>query len=626
MGGTCERRRGFLKTCRGLAKFQRTPTRGRDGPRRIPDGIYEVQSETRGQEQRRDQAISPLFCSSFVDGNLSQTGGTVAGKLYFCFIVGDAYTVLTLCSYEPQFQCLVDCVKAGSAKSATKARTEAQLRPTLKILEFANDQSVDKAKASSLLRDLKIGLYHIDREQLRRNGLLNPRNPTIIRKLSTRFEGAFQAKDVVGTLGGYLQPTSTVYKIRCVALIELARIEEDPDDLDPYLLEDGSLANVYREEWVVYRAMKDFQALHKHLKTQVAYSEASASTGSRLIGAATAAFNNAQGRRQRKALIPSLAQASKTGAIALTKKSIMKRGELLGEYLEYLLSPDHLLNRCTEVMLFVGAFYPLPVGVKVLSTPNNLIDPMGRLGLIRSVVEKRADEPKSPPARTEKSQSSQQSTPTSRLSRNVQPIEPKLRETSEGEDDAVATDNNEDLILSVLNKVDQVPLAEVRNRIVELIRYQFGFENASFFRSRMLSALETASFVAVTKATDFRKMLYDIHCKQLNSDAVADWIKVLLDLLWPDGVWMTSAPQLTKEEENQLFDTCREKLHEIFPDQIRSILGRELTRDGLNMLHEMLQNRLVVKSLFYMLFDLLWIEIFPELRDVLTCASVLDIE
>jgi hypothetical protein len=50
--------------------------------------------------------------------------------------------------FEPLFQCLVDCVKAGSAKSATKARTEDQLRPTLKILEFADDQNVVKAKAS----------------------------------------------------------------------------------------------------------------------------------------------------------------------------------------------------------------------------------------------------------------------------------------------------------------------------------------------------------------------------------------------------------------------------------------------------------------------------------------------
>ena len=48
------------------------------------------------------------------------------------------------------------------------------------------------------------------------------------------------------------------------------------------------------------------------------------------------------------------------------------------------------------------------------------------------------------------------------------------------------------------------------------------------------------------------------------------------------------------------------------------ILGKELTKDGLDVVHEMLQNRVVVTSLFYMLFDLLWIEVFPELRDVLT--------
>ena len=44
------------------------------------------------------------------------------------------------------------------------------------------------------------------------------------------------------------------------------------------------------------------------------------------------------------------------------------------------------------------------------------------------------------------------------------------------------------------------------------------------------------------------------------------------------------------------------------------------------MLHEMLQNRLVLRSMAYMLFDLMWEEIFPELQDVLTGGSVLDID
>jgi hypothetical protein len=145
-----------------------------------------------------------------------------------------------------------------------------------------------------------------------------------------------------------------------------------------------------------------------------------------------------------------------------------------------------------------------------------------------------------------------------------------------------------------------VPLADVRNRIVELARYQFGFENASFFRSQMLAALETASFVAMTKASSFRSMLHDLHVQHLNPDALARWIKALLGILWPNGVWMTSRPPYTEEEEEKLRETSREKLHTGFPEQIGAILGHELTRDGLDMVHEMLQNRVVVKSLFYM--------------------------
>jgi hypothetical protein len=249
------------------------------------------------------------------------------------------------------------------------------LRPTLKILEFANDQSVDRARAASLLR-----------EQLRRNGLLHARYPTSIIALQAKVEGAVQAKDVADVIGGKLPPSSTLFKVRCVALVDLISVEEVAYDLEPYLLEDGTVASQYREEWVVYRSMKDFQALHKHLKSEVATAESSASTGSRIVGAATAAFsNNAQGRRQRKALIPSLAQASKTGVIAVTKKAIMKKGELLDGYLEYLLSSNHIMNRCMELLLFLGASYPFPHEVKVLQTPKDFIDPLGRLSFIRSV-------------------------------------------------------------------------------------------------------------------------------------------------------------------------------------------------------------------------------------------------
>lgn len=512
---------------------------------------------------------------------------------------------------EAQLQSLIDCVKAGSAKSATKARTEEQLRPTLKLLEFANDSTPEQSKMTCLIRDLQLGVYHIDREQLRRNGLLNPRNPTLIRSLSAKVEKAFEATDVVGTLNGYYQPSTIVFKIRCVALVVLG-VEEEVHDLEPYVLEDGSLASVYREEWVVYRAMKDFQALHKQLKLEVADTASSASTGARLVGAATAAFGNtALGRKQRKALVPSLAQATRTGATGMTKKALEKRGELLDSYIQYVLSPDHLLKGCSELMQFLGAFHPFPSDVQVLKTPKNLVDPMGRVNLLRSVSEKMTKE-----ARPER-QDQQGNVPGG--------MDDPLA-ASQHDADGLDIESNKDLNEAILNKIDQVPLAEVRNRLVELIRYQFGFENASFLRSRMLQALETASFVAITKASNFRKLLYDAHCQHLTADSISNLVRLVLDILWPDGVWMTPKPQPTREEERTMSEGCRVALQEVFPEQIRSVLGPELTSDGLDMLHEMLQNRLVLKSMFYMLFDLVWIEVFPELRDFLTGATVLDIE
>uniref|UniRef100_A0A7S1GPC6 Sorting nexin C-terminal domain-containing protein n=1 Tax=Cyclophora tenuis TaxID=216820 RepID=A0A7S1GPC6_CYCTE len=180
-----------------------------------------------------------------------------------------------------------------------------------------------------------------------------------------------------------------------------------------------------------------------------------------------------------------------------------------------------------------------------------------------------------------------------------------------------------DMIPSIKAKIDEVPLSKVRNALFELVRYQFDFDNASFFRNRMFSALKTMSF-AVASSGEFRKMLYESHTKYISTDAVADWIKFGLDMLWPDGVWMQSAPPLTAEEQEELSQKAKDELPKAFPDQLKSVLGQEIVLGGLDILHEMLQNRLVLKSMLYMMFDMLWLEAFPELHDFLTGAAALE--
>ena len=121
----------------------------------------------------------------------------------------------------------------------------------------------------------------------------------------------------------------------------------------------------------------------------------------------------------------------------------------------------------------------------------------------------------------------------------------------------------------------------------------------------------------MTSASEFRRTLYGLHVEHLSSKAVAGWVTFVLDMLWPDGVFFESSPPLTPDELSEQAHKAKETLHASFPDAVRTVLGQELTKDGLNVLHEMLQNRVVVKSMFYMLFDLLWLEVFPEIADVL---------
>lgn len=547
-----------------------------------------------------------------------------------------AALMVTSARHEAQLQSLIKCVREGSAKKATKALTDARLRPTLRLLEYAGNKS--REKQSILLRDLKLGVNHIDRMQLRRNGLLLPRYPTRLLDLTAVIEDALDASEVrnvelYGTMG-------VVYKIRCTATIDLLTDEVSFNDRDGYKTSDGTMGRIFKEDWVVYRSFKEFQIFHKHLKNQVSALESSGTAGSRLVVAASAAFTTSASatfsrHRQRKVLIPSMSQATKVGALGITKKSILKRKECLHEYLENILSPGHLLSRCPELLLFLGAFYPLLPEVRIGQIVSGIMDPLGRTAMTRAIVER---EPDSTITETIEAKAGKLEIPGKAL-----PTRNRSRTASHGTIDEADDDDdffeegetldgssrksrgNIEMIPAVRNKVDKVPLAQVRSRIFELLRYQFGFENASFVRNRMLAAIKTAS-LAVTSASEFRRTLYNLHVTHVNSESLAGWIKFTSDLLWPEGVFFQSKPPLTEEERDTQACKSRNALHESFPEALRAVLGQELTHDGLDIFHEMLQNRIVVKSMAYMLFDLLWIEVFPEIGDVLQCGAALDIE
>jgi hypothetical protein len=345
--------------------------------------------------------------------------------------------------------------------------------------------------------------------------------------------------------------------------------------------------------------------------------------------------------RRRQALIPSLGQASKAGALGITNKALEKRRAILHSYLQHLLAPNHPMKLCTEILIFVGAFHAFPSEIRTGENACNFPDSLGRTEMVRSVYHDTSPSSTRLVDALEKSErdlarSSREIVGESLRGGGSESL--RMRSLSAGEsiastgEEASApqvrssrTKELDNMPPAIKAKIDQVPLGKVRHAIFEIIRSHFDFENASFFRNRLLAALKTLSF-AVGGNTEFRKMLYGAHKAYLSADAIAGWIKMCLELIWPDGLFFDSSPPLTPDQSSELAEKTKALLSSAFPDQVRAILGSNIADDGVEILHEMLQNRMVVKSLFYMLFDLLWLEIFPEFHDILTCGSALETE
>jgi hypothetical protein len=495
------------------------------------------------------------------------------------------------------------------------------LQPTLTLLDFATSEN--RERQAILLRDLKLGINHIDKDQLRRSGILSPRYPTRLRALKVVMCGTVEAKSNQG-LDLLVGPSSILYKLRCVAITEYVGVDSNNENIE--------YGDLIREEWVVMRSFKDFTTFHKFLKTQVNSAESSAGTGAKLTGLATAALTlgiSSHSESKRKALIPSLNKAVQAGALGATKKCIEKRKEILNDYLSHLLSKRNLLNRCPELLRFVGAYDPLPESVRLGSgVVPDLLDGLGRSEMSKRHL------PQGSKVETPAGSSRKPSHPIRSLSIEKDDNNNKivLRPEEDSRDrQKKATKKSKKhvdparlaMIASIKSRVDRVKLSKVRGSIFELIRYIFDLDSANFFRSQMVAAVQTMS-IAFTTGHGFKRTLIELHLKYLSSRSVSSYIKFVKDLMWPNGIIFTSAIPLTPEASREVANDSRKILQEVFPDQLQAVLGTEITENGLDLFHEMLNNRLVLKSMIYMMADTLLLEAFPEMRDILTCSQVLD--
>ena len=503
---------------------------------------------------------------------------------------------------------------SDTARNLTKARADELLRPTLSLLEFATSKK--REKQTALMRDLKIGVNHIDKEQLRRTGLMNPRYPYKLKALKVKIDGVIETKSnqPLDLLGG---PSLVLYRLRCVAVTEYVGVDDEKDATNV------DYGDLLKEEWAILRPFKDFTVLHKFLKTQVNPNECSVGTAAKLTESLTSALAlgapGAHHPLKRKPLISSLNKAVQAGTLGETKKCVEKRIEVLNEYLGHLLSERNLLYRCPELLRFVGAHDPFPTEVKIgEGMKKDFTDILGRSEIRKTILRRTniVTQEKTPTPTFHSLKDIEVDAPTAVPPKSPQsPRRKRKLNKSKQLDPARAR-----LLASIKARVDRVRLSKVRGSVFELIRHIFDLDGANFFRSQMVSALKTMS-MAVTSGRGFRRTLMELHLKHLSSRSVATIIKFIKDVIWPDGVIFTSAIPLTKEESTALKNSTRNLLSEKFPDQLSAVLGNGITENGLDILHELINNRLVLKSMIYMMADTLLLEAFPEMADILTCTQ-----
>lgn len=547
---------------------------------------------------------------------------------------------------EAQLLCLKYCIRGGSARSSAQLKSDEWLQPTLILLQHANSRRQEDQ--SALLRDLRLGINHIDRAQLSRNGLLNPRYPTILRGLNTRIIGTIEAK--APSDFDLLSPSIILFKIHCTAIAEYIGDDEEDEQLATFSADtpgekktSRSKSRYFREEWTVLRSLRDFSVFHKHIKGQVAQTESSRSTGTKLVGVASSMVgsvnialggSNVTNERQRGPLVPSLSHATKAGALPglSTKRVTEKRKKLLDEYLQYLVSPNNLLSQCPELLKFLGAYTPIfPAGGNAQIDDSYGREDIKRVELVTEKLKVGIVEEKHS---VEEVQTVHTLVKPVKLEATPPRAEPAADKTTStflatpvtADQPPKSADSQYVSAIKRLAMIraGEIRLKEVRQSVFRLLRYMFDLDNASFFRSRVISVLKTMS-VAVTSAQDLQTMLFQMHLTYMNGDWISGWIYYMIDMFWPSGVYYTKGPDLTEEEQLDLKRESKKILEEMFPDQLKTVLGKH-TEEGLDMLHEMLQNRVVLKSMGYMIMDLVWAEIFPELRDFITGAKSLEKE
>ena len=167
------------------------------------------------------------------------------------------------------------------------------------------------------------------------------------------------------------------------------------------------------------------------------------------------------------------------------------------------------------------------------------------------------------------------------------------------------------LMASIQARIRSINAKDVQENVFDLVNNIFNLDKANFLRGRVIAVVRGMAFFLTEN--QFYKTLLNYHRLYVNEASISGVLKYVRELLWPQGEWAESVPPMTDDEKERIYGEAFGKIHSIIPEVVTNVLGEPLAKDGVNIVFEMVQNEVVLKSFVYMLVDLILLELYPEM-------------
>ncbi|XP_033110203.1 sorting nexin-25-like isoform X2 [Anneissia japonica] len=93
------------------------------------------------------------------------------------------------------------------------------------------------------------------------------------------------------------------------------------------------------------------------------------------------------------------------------------------------------------------------------------------------------------------------------------------------------------------------------------------------------------------------------------------YVHYFRNAMWPEGKFVQMLDPKTKAEDQQIKQEAKERFLKNIPDILQNTVGGQNSRLGFAKIFEAFQDELTNKHLFYVLFEMVLLELCPELRD-----------